>query len=119
MTDESPEAIQASHEAAQRERDAELIHARYIGTTPIGLPGLQGRERCCESDNQRPPGPMSDEEAEKLGVPAGVHREVLVLTGDVILLDRHSAEGREDFEVIAEHHASPKGKPSPKPKESE
>lgn len=72
---------------------ADLVHARYLGGTRVVMPDLAGRKRCCEKENQRPDDPS-----------ARPNPKVLVETGDVILLDRYSAEGRSDFEVVAPEH---------------
>jgi hypothetical protein len=77
---------------AELARARELIHARYLGTTPVVMPDLDTRERCCEAHNQI----ERDEEGEPKAHTVLEH-------GHVILLDRHSAEGREDFEVVDSH----------------
>lgn len=79
----------------------DLVHARYLGGTEVVMPDLAGRDRCCRPENQR-----STDLPERGPIPATVLRR-----GDVILLDRASAEGREDFEVVDEPHAPKATKP--------
>jgi hypothetical protein len=76
-----------------------LVKARYLGDTPHVFPILADPSRQPRPDGVIP-GPLSDEEAAALGVPAGVFREVLVCKGDVILLPADEATDREDFEVV-------------------
>lgn len=70
--------------------EPDLVHARFLGDSPVVMPDLAGRERCCLEANHRPAEP--DEE--------GLIQSTLLRKGDVILLDRASAEGREDFAVL-------------------
>jgi len=68
--------------------DQELVHARYLGETTERMPDLEGRDRCCRKENHR----------------EGTDWDKSVLEpGDVILLDRYSAEGRGDFEIVEDH----------------
>lgn len=71
--------------------DTQLVHARYVGGTTVVMPDLVGRARCCDSTNHR-----SDDDE---GRP---NPHTLLEHGDVILLDRWSAENRDDFEVVDE-----------------
>jgi hypothetical protein len=82
--------------------DSELVHARYLGSSPVVMPDLAGRDRCCQQENHRPA--EADED--------GLIASTLVRLGDVILLDRYSAEGRADFEVL-EDVGPPKTSRSP------
>lgn len=70
----------------------EYCHARYLGGSTVVMPGLVGRPRCCKDhpENERP----GEKEPGKPDPHATLER------GDVILLDRYSAENREDFEVL-------------------
>jgi len=75
----------------------ELVHARYLGDTPVVMKHLGGgAERCCIKENQRGENVHDEESGELVSGPA------LVCKGDVILLDRYSAEGREDFEIAGD-----------------
>ncbi|HXF71138.1 MAG TPA: hypothetical protein VNO79_00825 [Actinomycetota bacterium] len=69
----------------------EFVHARYVGTTVVVVPDLAHRGRCCRAENLRPDDPT-----------ARPNPKTVLEPGDVILLDRHSAEGRADFEVLEE-----------------
>ncbi|MGQ0671238.1 MAG: hypothetical protein ACT4PO_16520 [Actinomycetota bacterium] len=71
------------------------VHARYLGGTPVVMPDLDGRVRCCRPANQRDTEHKAWEEAG----PDSPDPQCLLVTGDVILLDPRSAE-REDFEIV-------------------
>lgn len=71
------------------ERAAELIHARYIDETEQVMPDLGTRPRCCDEKNHREDDPS-----------ARPNPTTVIRKGDIILLDRHSAEGRADFEIV-------------------
>lgn len=88
---------------SEDDANLELVHSRYLGQTPVVMPDLATRERCCDSDNNREEA-RAKWEAEGR---EGPDPAVLLVEGDVILLPHDEAEGREDFEVIALHHASP------------
>lgn len=86
------------------EPDLTLVHARYLGDAPVLMPDLAGRDRCCLQENHRPA--EADED--------GLIASTLLRKGDVILLDRHSAEGRDDFEVVKEPKSKkPAASPTP------
>ncbi len=81
------------------EPDLTPVHARYLGDSPVVMPGLAGRDRCCQKANQRE-GDTDD----------GIHMHTLLEHGDVILLDRFSAEGRADFEIVEDEIKRPRAK---------
>lgn len=76
---------------------SDFVHARYLGGSQVTMEDLVGRPRCCQKKNHREDlGPMAvDEEGQRVTNPHTVLNQ-----GDVILLDRFSAEGRDDFEVL-------------------
>lgn len=78
-----------------KEPSKELVHARYLGDTPVVFKHLASQLRCCQSENHR-----EENEYDELG--QLVKGNALVCKGDVILLDRFSAEEREDFEIVDE-----------------
>jgi hypothetical protein len=65
-------------------KDNPIVQARYLGDTPVVMPDLLGRER--------PGTPPWDG--------TGINPQCLVSPGDVIPLDKASAEGRADFEIV-------------------
>lgn len=91
-------------------RGQELVHARYLGTSPVVMPGLAGRDRCCKDENQRAAEPEGGETLKP---------HSLVEHGDVVLLDRYSAEGRDDFEIVEPHIEEPASKARPRKSESD
>lgn len=82
-----------------------LVHARYLGTGPVVMPDLFGRDRCCRPENHR----VDDPQAEP-------NPHTVLQEGDVILLDRWSAEGRSDFEVLKEVGSKEGAKRAKEPK---
>lgn len=91
----------------------ELIHAKYVGETDIVMPVLGERDRCCRKENDREgqtgpvdkegkPDPEGETPKGEEALPPGIERRALVRKGDVILLDRWSAEGRDDFTPLEE-----------------
>jgi hypothetical protein len=86
--------------------DRTPIHARYIGDSDQIFPHLKDGPRCCLPENQREA--TVDEDGNLPTNP------VLVKKGDVILLDRYSAEGREDFEIVEDHEHDGEAEPAPK-----
>lgn len=86
-----------------------LVHAHYLGDTPVVMPDLAGRDRCCRDENQR--AVPVDDDGNELPV-EGPHPHTLLKRGDVILLDRHSAEEREDFEIDEDKKSGAFGKRS-------
>ena len=101
------------------EPDRTLVHARYLGDSEVLMPDLARRERCCQAGN------LHEEETNawlrgdpENGVPPehGVNPHVLLRKGDVILLDRYSAQGREDFEILEPEAPGPESRqPEPEP----
>jgi len=94
------------------------VKARYLGGTPILMSNLEdgmdgphvGECYVIKADGDaefRPVGAEIAEGERLLMSDAGA----FLVTGDVILLDRYSAEGREDFEVVG---AKPKAAKKPK-----
>lgn len=97
-------------------RASELVHARYLGDTEIVVPDLGTRDRCCSSENKRIK-ESKDYEAAKAEEPEashGPHPHVTLRKNDVVLLDRYSAVGREDFEIV-EDKKPPKAAASASP----
>lgn len=89
------------------EPSKDLVHARYMGDTPVVMKHLSDdAQRCCIDENQRGENEIEDGQL--------VRGHALVVKGDVILLDRYSAEGREDFVVTEPKSKSGKGKAAPK-----
>lgn len=80
-------------------RAHELVHAKYLGDSAVVMPGLAGRDRCCRKENQRP---AEAPEGETL------KPHTLLEHGDVVLLDRYSAEGRDDFELVEDEAPKPR-----------
>ncbi len=79
----------------------ELVHARYLGDTQVQMPDLGFRERCCQAEHSRSKESKSYEKAHAAGEEGlGTHPHVTLNHGDVILLDRWSAVGRDDFEIV-------------------
>jgi hypothetical protein len=82
------------------------IHARYIGDSPVVFPHLLAEARCCDPANHR-----EDQIDPETGIPILSEEDgaplvhTVVRKGDVILLDRYSAEGREDFEILDDQAA--------------
>jgi hypothetical protein len=96
---------------AVAEADAnEPVHARYVGETRIWMPDLDRRaaagiSRCCDlhPENERD----AEHEAWLAGDPSqdiaprtGFDPRVVLEHGDVLVLDRHTATERGDFELI-------------------
>lgn len=69
--------------ASDVKKSKELVHARYVGDTEVVFPHAEG-SRCCRPEN----------------VEGHEEQPALVKKGDVILVDRYSAEGREDLELV-------------------
>jgi hypothetical protein len=94
--------------------DRTLVHARYLGDTDVVFPHLIEGPRCCREENHREL--ERDEEGNLVTAPA------LVKPGDVFLIDRYSAEGREDLEVldleVLAASAAEEPEPAPEPKPS-
>jgi hypothetical protein len=86
-------------------RCSELVHAKYLGGTAQVMPSLADHPRCCQDGNQR-------EAFDAEGREIRPNPRVVVEHGDVILLDRFSAEERVDFEVV--EAPKPKAPKSPK-----
>jgi hypothetical protein len=83
----------------------EPVHARYIGETRIWMPDLERRlregiPRCCElhPENEK----TAEYEQWLAHGREGFDPRMVLEHGDVLLLDRHSAEGRSDFELMPE-----------------
>jgi hypothetical protein len=99
------------------EEAPDLVHARYLGETEIVVPSLAGRPRCCIAENQAPHAGENvsmaflASEPDEDGVQGLVHHAIdahaVVRHGDVILLDRYSAEQRSDFEVVGTDGKTP------------
>lgn len=92
------------------EPDLTLVHAKYLGDSPVVMPRLAGRDRCCRKENQRP---AEAPEGETL------KPHTLLEHGDVVLLDRYSAEGRDDFELVTEDEKAKPKKPASSPPEAD
>ncbi|MFL5736658.1 MAG: hypothetical protein ACJ76P_04895 [Actinomycetota bacterium] len=78
-----------------------FVHARYTGDSPQVMPDLMSRDRCCKAKNQREDDPNGNP-----------NPRALIEKGDVILLDRYSAEGRPDFELVEHSHKPTRKAPS-------
>lgn len=74
-------------------KPTDLVHAKYLGGTTVVMPELAGRDRCCQEHNQREYIPVDPEDPQ-------LNPHTILQHGDVILLDRFSAEGRADFEIV-------------------
>jgi hypothetical protein len=82
------------------------VKARYLGGSPIVMPHLEGglgphagESYVTRADGEREFRPIDEDIAEGEEVVI-VDAGALVVTGDVITLDRESAEGRADFELV-------------------
>lgn len=83
----------------------DLVEARYLGDSDILMPDLADRPRHSSDEHNR----VAEHNAWNLGDPdKGIPQQqgpdplTLVRKGDVILLDRWSADGRDDFEIVSE-----------------
>jgi hypothetical protein len=100
MADETATPEEATEPTEEElARQWEEVHARYDGDTPVVMTDLANRDRCCQDENQR-------EEAHEAWVATppdertGPDPHALLQKGDVIRLQRWSAEGRADFTVL-------------------
>lgn len=102
------------------------VQARYLAGTMIVMPHLEGAggPHAGQALVRLADGAgifVSKDECNPDALPAGAVVEIpdcaaVVVTGDVIPLDRYSAEARSDFEIVADNAKGPKAR-SAAPKE--
>lgn len=72
----------------------DTVTARYLGDTPIAMPHLVEVDRNAQ-----------DFKTWVQGGAEGLNPRCLVIKGDEIPMDKQSAEGRDDFEVVTKTSA--------------